>query len=249
MQEETYDMTRFTIKEMSQCGKALRMLGAGAASMEETAGAIVRFFHDTLRDGAEGRALCLARLYKTHPYGGLDPELQGFAREMLGSVPPSPEMKCLVLMGTAGEEPDWNSRRKSRGHRAIPLPTEKAVNQAPMISNLITQLGLTLGMVVRPDPALLLDMEQRTYNVFHVPEAQGSPFIPAQHDFVVTHGIRSVLGFGGLFPSGDMFAVILFFKVPVAAETAELFKTLSLNVKMALLPFDHQVFTGIAERE
>lgn len=242
-QPEHYDVTNFTILEMSECGKALRAMGAGAGSMEETAGRIVGYFHDALVDSEGRRAAALVRFYKTHSYGRLDAELQGFARTIMGSEPPSPDMKCLVLMGTAGEEPDWNSRSKSRGHRAIPLPSEEAVNQAPMVSNLITQLGLPVRLVVRPDPNLLLDLEQRTFNVFHVPQALGSPFIPAQQDFVTPYGIRSVLGFGGLLPSGDMFAVILFFKVPVAAETANLFKALSLNVKMAVLPFDDQVFS------
>lgn len=237
-----FDVTNFTIREMSECGRTLRSLGSGAASMEEAGGRIVGYFRDALVGGDGRRAAALVRLYKTHSYGGLDAELQRFVRSSMGGDPHSPDLKCLVLLGTAGEEPDWNLRENSRGHRAIPLPSEEAVNQAPMVSNLIRQLGLPVGVVVRPDPDLLLDLEQRTYNVFHVPEALGSPFIPAQQDFVVPRGIRSVLGFGGLLPSGEMFAVIIFFKVPVSREAADLFKALSLNVKMALLPFDHRVF-------
>jgi hypothetical protein len=60
---------------------------------------------------------------------------------------------------------------------------------------------------------------------------------------VIPHGIRSVLGFGGVLPSGDLFAMILFSRVRIPREIAELFKTLSLNVKVALLPFvDRRVF-------
>ena len=55
-------------------------------------------------------------------------------------------------------------------------------------------------------------MEPKTYNVFHVPEAFDNPLIPAQEDFVLPYRIKSVLGFGGLLPSGDIFAVILFLK-------------------------------------
>jgi len=239
----TYDLTNFTIREMSACGKAMRALGEGAASMEETAGRIVRHFHDGLVDADGERASVLVRFYKTHPYRGLDGELQDFARSLLGGDPPSPDMKCLVLLATAGDRGQWNSRRSSRGHMAIPLPSEEAVHQAPMVSNLVSQLGIPLGMVIRPEPELLLDLEQRTYNVFHVPEALGSPYIPAQREFVVPCGIRSVLGFGGLLPCGEMFAVIMFFKVPISKETAALFKALSLSVKMAILPFEGAVFS------
>jgi hypothetical protein len=54
---------------------------------------------------------------------------------------------------------------------------------------------------------------------------------------VIPYGIRSVLGFGGILHTGDLFAVIIFSKVPIVRNTAELFKTLALNVKIALLPF------------
>ena len=239
----TYDLTNFTIREMSECGKALRAIGEGSASMEETAGRIVRHFYDSLADAEGGRAAALVRFYKTHPFRDLDGERQDFALALLGGEPPLPDMKCLVLLATAGDKAEWNSRKSSRGHKAIPLPSEDAVNQAPMVSNLIKQLGLPVRMVVRPEPKLLLDMEQRTYNVFHVPEALGSPYIPAQQEFVAPCGIRSVLGFGGLLPSGEMFAVIMFFKIPVSRETADMFKALSLNVKIAVLPYDGTVFS------
>lgn len=239
----TYDLTNFTIREMSECGKAMRTLSKGSASMEETAGRIVRHFHDGLIDAEGERASALVRLYKTHPFRDLASELQVFSRALLGGDPPSPDMKCLVLLATAGDKAEWNNRKHSQGHKAIPLPSEEAVHQAPMVSNLITQFGIPLGMVIKPEPELLLDMEQKTYNVFYVPEALGSPYIPAQQEFVSSCGIRSVLGFGGLLPSGEMFAVIMFFKVPISREAANLFKALSLSVKMAVLPFDGAVFS------
>jgi|GEM_PF-2144683 len=240
----TYNMTNFTIREMTQCGKSMRTIGEGAESLEEVAERIVNHFYDSLVDGKGERACSLVRFYKTHSYAGLDDELQDFARTMMGGVPASNDMKCLVLLATAGEEPSWNSRKTSRGHKAIPLPSEEAVNQAPMVSNLITQLGLSVSMVVKPDPEILLDMAQRTFNVFHVPKALGSPYIPAQKEFVIPYGIESVLGFGGLLPSGDMFVITLFLKIPVFAEVADLFKALSLNVKMGILPFEKRVFAS-----
>ena len=237
-----YDVTHFTIRDMTECGKAMRSAREGAASMEETAGRIVRLLYEGLVDEEGGAACALVRFYKTHSYGGLDEELQRFARAAMESAPPWPGMKCLVLLATIGAEASWCSRRNSQGHQAIPLPSEEALGMAPMISSLITQLGLSVGTVVNPEPDLLLDLEQRSYNVFFVPEALGSPHVPAQDDFVVPHRIRSVLGFGGFLPWGEMFAVILFLKVPISQETANLFKPLSLNVKLAILPFEEKVF-------
>jgi hypothetical protein len=238
-----YDIKSFTIREMTQCGKILRTIGEGAKSMEEVAGRIVGHLYDSLRDGETGmRACALVRLFKTHAYDALDAELQEFAWNMLENKPAFPGMKCMVLLATDGDEPDWKSRRTSRAHRAVPLPSEKAMYQIPMFLPLIQQFGMNIDMIIKPDPKFLLDMEQRTYNVYHVPEALGNPYIPAQKDFIIPYGIRSILGFGGLLPSGDMFAVAMFFKVPVSREAAELFRPLSLNVKMAILPFEKSVF-------
>ena len=146
-------------------------------------------------------------------------------------------MKCLTLLGTAGELPAWNSRATSLGHKALPLASEESVARSPMIAQLITQFGLAIGTLITPAADVILDAEQHTYNVFHVPEAAGSPYIPAQQEFVRPYGVRSVLGFGGLLPSGDLFATILFAKQPIPRATADMFRTLALNVKVAILPF------------
>jgi hypothetical protein len=93
-----------------------------------------------------------------------------------------------------------------------------------------------LGALLTPNPGLMADAN-RSFNVFHVPEALGSPYVPAQRDFVERHGIRSVLGFGGMLPTGDIFAIILFSKVFIADATRELFKSLALGAKVAVVPF------------
>ena len=238
-----YDINHFTIREMTECGKALRMIGEGAKSMEEVADRTVRYLYDSLIDGETGmRACALVRLFKTHVYEGLNAELQEFAQNMLGNKPVHPGMKCMVLLATTGEDQQWQSRKTSRGHKAIPLPSEEAINQIPMFLPLIEQFGMKVDMLIKPDPKFLLDLEQRAYNVYYVPEAFGNPYIPAQEGFVIPYKIRSILGFGGLLPSGEMFAVPMFFKVPVSREAADLFRPISLNVKIAILPFGKIVF-------
>lgn len=51
------------------------------------------------------------------------------------------------------------------------------------------------------------------------------------------YGIQSVLGFGGLLASGDLFAVILFSKVAISPDAADQFRVVGLNLKIAILPF------------
>ncbi len=42
----------------------------------------------------------------------------------------------------------------------------------------------------------MLVREEKKYGVLHVPNAVGSQFIPAQQEFVIAQGIKSVVGFG-----------------------------------------------------
>jgi hypothetical protein len=233
-----HDLARFTLGDMTRCGVELRKIGLEASSMEEVADRTVRYLYQRLRDSSlEAPACALVRLFVTMPYDELESAQQEFARSVLGRAPDSPEMKCLTLLATAGDEEAWNSRHTSVGHSALPLPGEDAIARSPMIAQLIRQLGVQLDALVGSDERLMIDSEQHSFNVFYVPEAQGSPYIPAQREFVLPYGIRSVLGFGGLLPSGDLFATILFARTPIPREVADLFKTLALNVKVALLPF------------
>ena len=231
-----FDLEGFTFAEMTEVGADLRRLGTGAESMEEVANRIVQYFYGqfTSKETNE-RACVLVRLFKTHPFGELDEELRQFAVTLLKGSNASPEIKCLTLLATAGERPEWNSRRTSGGHKAIPLASERAVQESPMIFQLFSQLGLSFSALQKPDPMLMLETDQSSFNVFHVPEAQGSPYVPAQKEFVIPRGVKSVVGFGGLLPPGDLFAVIIFSRVHIPRKSAELFKTLALSTKLAMV--------------
>jgi hypothetical protein len=229
---------------MSELGNTLRRLGDGAHSMEEVANRVVRCLHENLTDVATGAPGCaLVRFFRTQPYAALDAGLQEFARGMLRDEIPTPDMTCLVLLGTAGDEPAWNSTDASVAHRAIPLLSKEMVSKAPMISSLLQQLGVEVEMLLKSNSQLLVESGQSSFNVFYVPEADRSQYIPAQEDFVKPAGIRSVLGFGGMLPAGDIFVVILFAKVAIPRETAELFRTLALSVKLAALSVDDPAHT------
>ncbi|HEY9626666.1 MAG TPA: hypothetical protein V6C84_05145 [Coleofasciculaceae cyanobacterium] len=236
-----YDLANFSKTDMYDCAIALRNAGSGAKSMEEVASHIVDYLYKHCIDQQTGQSACaLVRFFKTHPYGRLTEELQQAARTVVSNMPITPTTKCLTLLATAGEEPHWNSRNGSTGHKAIPLVDEGFVKRAPMISQLIQQFGLEVSAVIEPIPNLLIEAERKIHNtfIFHVPDALGSQHIPAQKEFVVPYGVRSVLGFGGLLPTGDLFIIILFMKTRVPQETADLFKWISASSWVAAATFD-----------
>lgn len=229
-----YDLQNFGIAEMARLGGALRGLRGEGGSMAEVAAKVAWELYDTLVDAEGHRACVLARLFKTHAYADLPPDLQEFVRSTGCDVLGTERLQCLTLLGTAGEKPEWSSAAASVGHRAIPLVTENAVRAIPMIAALVSELGLDIRRVVDPGPDMFFEKRAELFNVFHVPEAVGSPLVPSQADFVDPFGVRSVIGFGGGLRGGDFFAVILFSRVHIDAQAAGMFRTLSLNVRLAL---------------
>jgi hypothetical protein len=241
---DSYDLSAFSLQDMTRCGAELRKQSADASSMEEVADKVVRLLHEKLRTPSGERACALVRTFVTLPYSELQAEQQLFARKLFPEITQRPEVKCLTLLATAGDESAWNSRRASVGHQALPLPSEQSISRSPMISQLIRQLNVDVNELLQPGANVMLDASQHTFNVFHIPDAVDNEFIPAQSEFVKPFGIRSVLGFGGLLLPGELFATILFTKTPISREVAELFKTLALNVKVALLPFTSERVFG-----
>ncbi|HEX6372274.1 MAG TPA: hypothetical protein VF006_25370 [Longimicrobium sp.] len=226
-------LAHFGLKEMLRCGLDLRRGAGDAATLEELAQGVVRYFYDNCRTQDGSRECVLARFYKTHRFGELPAELQAFARGALGGAEPAPELQCLTLLATAGDKPGWNARQASHGHQAIPLPSVQMVEQAPMIAELIRAMGMDVSAVVSPASELVRGMAGKTFNVFFVPEAKGSPHIPAQ-DFVRDYGVRSVLGFGGVLVTGEFYSVILFTRVAIPPESSDRFRNVALDLKLAI---------------
>ena len=233
------DLTQFGLAQMLRCSLGIRRAASGAATFEDAAVRMNDYLYDHLRNEATGtRQVALSRIYKTHPYRALEPAQRAFADSLLHGTPPDPNLQCLCLMATRGEEDSWNSRHRSRGHLAIPLVSTERIEQAPMIASMIRQFGLDAATLVNPTGDVLSRLAGKTYRVFHVEEAMGNPAIPAQQEFVARHGIRSVVGFGGALPSGAIFAAILFSRVHVAPDVAERFRGIALDAKSMLFPFD-----------
>ncbi len=232
-----YNFTQFGFRDMMDCRTRLRSIfDEEPSTLAEAGQRVVRFFYDGLLDERGQPACALVRMFKTHKFDDLDPASKSIAVKALPEAATIPDLRCLTLLATAGDEPDWNRVEASRGHRVIPLPSEAMVEQAPMIAQLITQLGGKIANVLHPDPSLLFDTKDSSYNLFYVQRALGSPYIVAQKEFVETYRIASVLGFGGLLASGDFFAAILFSHVPITTQVADLFKVVGLNLKVAFLP-------------
>lgn len=220
--------------ETSALRTKIRGAARGARSMEQVAQRVVETLYQEVRS-TDGGALALVRFFKTHPYADLPAEIRSFADGLIPEVDKPAWLRCLTLLATTGDLPDWRARRSSTGHQAIPLASEEMVRGAPMISQLILQFGIPISAIVGP-PNQILVTSTKTFGIFHVADALGSPHIPAQAEFVEPHAIKSVVGFGGLLPSGDLWSVIMFSKVRISREVAESFQPIASSLTVALIP-------------
>ena len=244
-----YDLAGFRFAEAVALGQVIRGLGHGVGTQQQAAQRLVELLYDSFRSPSTGAAdTVLVRCFKTHEVRLLPVSTRTSALAALPEGATLENLRCLTLLGTRGQREEWNQPQTSEGHWAIPLPDVKMIERAPMIFALLTQMGVDAEQLISPShPSFVLDGGQRSFNVFHVEEARGSDLIPAQQTFVLPYGIRSVVGMGGLMPNGELFAVILFARVPVSREVAELFRTLALSVKLLFLPFGPaQVFADEA---
>ena len=253
----TFPLNHLSMTDLMDCGAAIRGMSVRNAQAQPLAEELVRFLHDHLVDDRGQPALALVRMFETRPYAELDDDLKALATAAYPSI--LPYTRCLVLLATVGDEPDWNDCRRSAGHRVIPLPSVDAVRQLPMVAQLIRELGFEVAGILQPDEGVLLNHRAARSirppangarlhgpanptahsQVFHVAEARGSHYVPAQEQFVERFAIRSVIGFGDLLPNGQLFAVVAFSKIPISRPCAGLFSHLSLSTRLALLPSCH----------
>ncbi|HEY9681052.1 MAG TPA: hypothetical protein V6C86_05655 [Oculatellaceae cyanobacterium] len=215
----------------------VRGLAKMSTSMEDLAVATTRYLFDSLTtEPGSLKACALVRFFRTIEFQHLEPRLQTMVCDATGKKRPTD--KCLTLLGSAGLEEKWNRRQDSTGHQVIPLISPEIVEESPMIARLITQLGIeisTLFTAPKSQKMQFNDPKDRDYNIFYVPDAQTSPFIPAKSEFVFPYSIRSVIGFGSLLPNGDLYAVVLFFRVLLPDLIPKQFTALALSTTIAVL--------------
>jgi hypothetical protein len=63
----------------------------------------------------------LVRCFKSHPFELLEPDLQGYAASQMGVERPTPAMRCMTLLASVGDKPEWCSRHTSQRFRCTPL--------------------------------------------------------------------------------------------------------------------------------
>jgi hypothetical protein len=208
--------------------------GIGSArSMVDVAAHVTTALYDRFAP-----SVALVRLFATVPYMRLPDAERVFAEAIAAQSTETlqPDTPVLVLLGTRGDEPEWNDRTKSSGHLAIPLISQAFVDEIPMLARLLTSIGFEAdwggtgrGFVTKSIANL--------NGVFFVDDARtalderGRNIIPAA-SFVERYKIRSVFGIGGSYVSRHAYlAAMLFTRESMMRSNAMTFVPLIGSLK------------------
>ena len=206
-----------------------------AKYLEDVAQELAQTLHAQFED-----SIVLARVFITINFGSLPPANAEFVRDLAESAGATAGLRdatpVLSLIGTRGVEQEWNDRRRSKSHVGIPLISSTFVDDIPMISRLLKDLGVPLDWVDSQEPEIIQKVIGQSEGLFFVADAefakdaQGRRIIVAQ-DFVSDYRVKSVFGIGGAYPGDEIIVIVAFcrdaFPEPVAEHflpLASLFK-------------------------
>ena len=216
---------------------------AGATTMEEAAAQMVRYLRRAFRTTHGRSAFVLGRFFNTAPWEDLPDDL----REILRPAGDPAGMRSLVLLASDGEDPAWCDRRHSPGLPAGRLESVEHASAHPLAAALSRELGLDIETFVHGPAGG--EPHHHDVKAIHIPDATDPSRVPHQ-EFVAEHAIRSIVGFGGVQPSGNIFALSLYARIPLGADMSAMLPIIAVSVKLALLPFvTEPMFVGGRSRK
>jgi hypothetical protein len=196
---------------------------AKSTSLENAARAWLDAVYEPL-----AKALVLARVFAILPRASL-PEAEGERADRVAHAAGhrlDTRSPVLTLVATRGMHSEWNERRQSHGHLALPLVSSALVEASPMIASLLDDMGVRLTSVSWGPRLVSSSREVPAHPTFYVPDARttmdarGRFKIPAR-EFVVTHDVKTVFGVGGSLGAGTLYAMVLFARQHVTRAVAE----------------------------
>lgn len=198
-----------------------------ATCLEDAAQALAREFHSKFAE-----SVVIARVFVTVPFESLPESNKQFVQELVDSSGADQRLKpttpVLSLIGTCGDETEWQDRRKSKAHVGVPLISAAFVSAIPMIARLLKELGVPMEWIDSHDSEMIIRTIGESAGLFFVDEAGeardhvGRKIIAAQ-DFVSDHKVRSVFGTGGAYDGGQILIVVVFCRDTFSRSTAKRF--------------------------
>tara|TARA_B100002003_G_scaffold83931_1_gene78382 strand:- start:221 stop:973 length:753 start_codon:yes stop_codon:yes gene_type:complete len=228
-------INELTITDLFRMSQLVKEKCKGLSSLEEVAQELMNTFCRAFITGSGKSTFVLSRFLKSCTYVDLPEEIKIYIQRQEGKEKIYAKNRYLTLLGTSGDLEEWKCRKDSKGHQALPLYDPLTIYNIPMLSALLNQIGFEISDTSEPGKNIIIDKEEHDFGIFCVEDAGGSKLIPQQAEFVEPFGIKSVIGWGGCYKTGHIYAIIIFSREKISKGVAKLFLSLNPGVKQITL--------------
>lgn len=229
-----FDLTRFGLTDTFELSAVLPEITAGAATVQQAAERVVRFFYDNMLDKDTGeRSLAVVRCFVAQPFQRLPGGLQDLAVTASPTTSPHPRQLCLTLLATAGDEQAAHDDRMTRERATTVLPSAAADALSPMVAEVSQRLhrGESGGGLLRKVAS--------SYAIGFAADTRDGRLLSNWSGIVVAYGIRSILTLTARMSSDLQVTVALDSRVAIPERTADAFAAVGIGLKLAMLPHIH----------
>ena len=234
---------QLSIAKIIELSKHIKEKCINLSSFEEVAQELMEIFYSScvIEDGRS--PYVLVRFFKSCAYDKLPDDIRDYIHNKESKGDFISGSKYLTLLGSYGELDNWRNRNLSQNYKAFPIHDEHMLDKFPMLSAVFDQIGLNLSHLKQSDKSILINDYHKQYGVFCVENAEGSKLIPKQAEFVKPYSVKSVFGFGGLYSTSNVYAVLVFSRERFSRKDAQLF--LSLNPAIKQVTLAHEITGNI----
>ncbi|MCF6147646.1 MAG: PAS domain S-box protein [Candidatus Kuenenia sp.] len=231
------NLNQLSVIEILKLSEFIKEKCCALSCLENAAQEITKILYESFTTDSGKRPFALVRFFSTDSYNTLPEDIQTYIQYKEQRKIQSSEDRYLTLLGTYGDREEWRSRKDSKDCQAFSLSDPHFYSKFPMLSAVFRQIGIERISGPQLDTGILVKEQHKRLSSFCVEDAVESKFIPKQSEFVKPFAIQSVFGFGGIYPAGSAYVMIIFSKEKISKENSSVFLSLNPAVKQITLPY------------
>lgn len=232
-------LREFSVDDLEDMGRDIRGMGAEAATMAEAAAEISGYLYEHLLDEQGEPACVMVRIYASQPFKVLPPHLQRVAADVADDL--TEDGACLVTLASNGstELPAGSLPEEY----VLPF-TDSVFRDIPFMPVLLERLGLDRASALDPRRAVEIRLQHRTFNAYVGRDLADDVELlpnPIHRQVVRERGIKTVVGLGGVLPTGGFLMVMIQSTDDVPDRVVQLLQPLAVAIKAALIPHSRAI--------
>ncbi|MBM4055107.1 MAG: PAS domain S-box protein [Planctomycetes bacterium] len=237
------NLHKLSVTDILKLSKNIKEKCSALSYVDDVAQEISKILYESFTTDGGKNPFALVRFFITCSHDQLPEDIRAYLQRKEQKNIFSPGDTYLTLMGTYGDREEWRNRKDSKNYQAFSLSDPQFHAKFPMISAVFRQIGIEILAGSQLDMSILIKERHKRLGFFCVENAVGNKLIPKQSEFVEQFAIQSAFGFGGIYPTGNAYIIIIFSREKVTKEYSRLF--LSLNPAIKWSSLEHEASGNI----